>query len=83
MCEKWGFGRGEKWYTQMQEKVLESEHCKIFRDFPIYTDKKLEHNRPDITVVDKLARKCLLIDPACPLISELIGKRRSAIIIRI
>ena len=50
----------------MLEKALESEHCKILWDFLIQTDKKLEHNRPDITVVDKLARKCLLIDAACP-----------------
>ena len=49
----------------MPEKVLESEHCKILCDFLIQTDKKLEHNRPDITVDEKLARKCILIDPAC------------------
>ena len=34
--------------------------------FPIQTDKTLEHNRPDITVIDKKSEKCLLIDPACP-----------------
>ena len=26
----------------------------------------LEHNRPDITVIEKNTKKCLLIDPACP-----------------
>ena len=31
-------------------------------DFPIQTDKTLEHNRPDITVIDKKSKK-LLIDP--------------------
>ena len=35
-------------------------------DFAIQTDKTLEHNRPDITVIDKKSKKCLLIDPACP-----------------
>ena len=35
-------------------------------DFPIKTDKTLEHNRPDITVIDKKSTKCLLIGPACP-----------------
>ena len=34
--------------------------------FPIQTDKTLEHNGPDITVIDKKSEKCLLIDPACP-----------------
>ena len=45
----------------------ESEDRKILRDFPIQTDKTLDHNQPDITVVDKKSKKCLLIDPACPL----------------
>ena len=35
-------------------------------DFPIQTDKTLEHNRPDITVIDKKSKKCILIDPAYP-----------------
>ena len=35
-------------------------------DFPIQADKTLEHNRPDITAVDKKSKKYLLIDPACP-----------------
>ena len=34
--------------------------------FPVQTDKTLEHNRRDITVIDKKSKKCLLIDPACP-----------------
>ena len=34
-------------------------------DFPVQTDKTLEHNRPDITFIDKKSKKCLLIDPAC------------------
>ena len=48
------------------EKVLESEDCRILWDFPIQTDKTLQHNRQDITVIDKKSKKYLLIDPACP-----------------
>ena len=66
LCEKWGFSKAEKWYIHKPEKVLESESCKILWDFPIQADKTLEHNRPDITVIDKKSTKCLLIDPACP-----------------
>ena len=36
------------------------------RDFPIQTDKALEHNRLDITLIDKKSKKCLVIDPAFP-----------------
>ena len=66
LCEKWGFNKAEKWYILKPEKVLESEDCKILWDFPIQTDKTLKHNRPDITVIDKKSKNCLLIDPACP-----------------
>ena len=65
-CEKWGFNKAEKWYIHKPEKVLESENCKILWDFPIQTGKTLEHNRPDITVIDKKNKKCIPIDPTCP-----------------
>ena len=35
-------------------------------DFPIQTDKNLDHNRPDITMIDKRNKVCWLIDVACP-----------------
>ena len=74
LCEKWGFQRGDKWYTHHPEKILESEQCKILWDFPIQTDKVLKHNRPDITIVDKQRKKCLLIDPSCPFDTRIEGK---------
>lgn len=66
LCEKWGFEKGETWYKHTPEKVLENEECKLLWDFSIQTDKKLEHHKPDITVVDKKSQTTLLIDPACP-----------------
>ena len=65
LCGKWGFNKAEKWYIHKPEKVLESKDCKILWDFPILTYKTLEYNRPDITVIDKKSKKCLLIDIAC------------------
>ena len=65
LCEKWGFIKAEKWYIHKPEKVLESENCKILWDFLIQTDKNLEHNRPDITLIDKKNKKYILIDPTC------------------
>ena len=66
LCEKWGFKKPDHWYTHKHEQVLESEECKILWDFPIQIDKTLEHSRPDITVIEKKTKKCLLIDPAFP-----------------
>ena len=53
LCEKWGFNKAEKWYMHKPEKVLECEDCKILWDFLIPIDKTIEHNKPDITVIDK------------------------------
>ena len=66
LCEKWGFEKGETWYQHTPEKVLENEECKLLWDFSIQTDKTLEHNKPEITVVNKKSQTTLLIDPACP-----------------
>ena len=47
-----GFHKAEKWYLHKPEKTLECKNCKIFWYFPIETDKTLEHNGPDITVIE-------------------------------
>ena len=64
--KKWEFNKAVKWYIYNPENNLGSEDCKILRNFPTQTDKTLEHNQPDITVIDEKSRKCLLIDPPCP-----------------
>ena len=61
LCEKWGFNKAEKWYVHKPEKVLESEDSKILWDLPMQTNKTHENNRPDITVIEKKSKKCLLI----------------------
>ena len=50
-------------HTQAR-KALKSEDCKTFWDFPVWTDKTFEHNRPDITLIDKKSKTFLLIDSA-------------------
>ena len=39
---------------------------KLLLDFKIQTDNKIEHDKPDIVVVDKTERNFLIIDVACP-----------------
>ena len=67
LCKKWGFNKAEIQYIHKPENVLESKNCNILWDFPIQADKTLAHNQPDETVIDNKSKKCLLIDPACPL----------------
>ena len=35
LCEKWGFPRTQKWFMHKPKKTLQSEECKILRDFLI------------------------------------------------
>ena len=35
-------------------------------NFPIQIDKNLGHSCPDIIVIEKKSKKCLLIDPQSP-----------------
>ena len=43
----------DKWYDHQLLPVLKNGNVKITCDSTFYTDKKLKHNRPDITLVDK------------------------------
>ena len=38
-------------------------------------DRKIEHRRPDIVVMEKNKRKCLIINVACPVDNNLILER--------
>ena len=46
--------------------MVENDVVKILWDYNMQTDWIIEHRRPDITVVDKARRKCLIVDVAIP-----------------
>ena len=52
----------EQWYNNNNNK----NNKKLLWDFPIQTDPKIEHNRPDIIAIDKKKRNCTIINIACP-----------------
>ena len=60
--EKWRFNKEEKQYIQKPEEVLQLEDCKILWHFPIWTDKTLEHNQPEMQEKQKMST----YDPTCP-----------------
>uniref|UniRef100_A0A803T202 Reverse transcriptase domain-containing protein n=1 Tax=Anolis carolinensis TaxID=28377 RepID=A0A803T202_ANOCA len=64
LCLKYHLPAAKNWWDHKPAKVLENEHAKILWDFRIQTDKVLEHNTPDITVVEK--NKVWIIDVAIP-----------------
>ena len=66
LCKKYDLQAATKFYDHVPEKVSENDLVKILWDFNIQTDKKLEHNKPDITLQDKKNNECLLIEVSCP-----------------
>ena len=56
----------DKWYDHQPLAVAEKRDVRITWDMTIYTDKKLNHNRLDITLVWKDTQEWTLIDIAVP-----------------
>ena len=66
ICKKYHLPRAEQWYNHKPEGVTENESIKVLWDFNINTDYEIEHRRPDIVVVLKPEKECLIIDIAVP-----------------
>ena len=66
-------------YEHISDSVIGNERCKILRDFHVQTDKVIEHRRPDIVCIDKIAKSCLIIDIAIPGDQNIIAKEHKKI----
>ena len=81
-CKKFGFACTEKYHEHFVEtkmKVLENDEVKLLWDFSIQTEKRIEHNKPDIVVLDKKQKLCLIIDVACPFDTRIKKKEQEKI----
>ena len=52
---------------------------KLLWDFRIQTDHHLDHNRPDIVVLEKEGRMCFIVNVACPFDTRVAEKEREKI----
>ena len=59
LCQKFNIPCKDKWYDHDPEGVIENDQVKVLWDFRIQTDHQIEHNRPDVVVLD---RKIMLCD---------------------
>ena len=55
-----------EWYEHAPQGMIESDKVKLLWDFTIQCDHQIEHRRPDMVVVEKTERKCIIIDIAIP-----------------
>ena len=68
-----------KWHQYDPEPILENDTVKILWNFPVQTDRRVTHNKPDIITVNKRSREIQLIDIAIPLDSNIAQKRNEKI----
>ena len=66
MCEKHNLEIKEKWYEYGRERVVEDDDVKLIWDINIQCDNVIEARRPDLILVDKKAKTCVIIDVAIP-----------------
>ena len=66
ICRKHWIECTDKWYDHQPLAVTENRDVRITWDMTVYTDKKLNHNRPDITLLRKDIQEWTLIDIAVP-----------------
>ena len=56
--------RTEKWYEHTPEPIAERKKVTIIWEFTVQADRKLDANRPDITIKNHEERTCILMDVA-------------------
>ena len=66
LCEKYNLERKEKWYEHCPEGVVEDDDVKLIWDINIQCNNVMEARRPDLILVDKKAKLCVIIDFAIP-----------------
>ena len=66
LYEKHNLERKEKWYEHCPEGVVEDDDVKLIWDINIQCDNVIEARRPDLILVDKMVKSCVIIDVAIP-----------------
>ena len=73
LCKANGLEHAERWYEHVPQSCQENENMKLLWDMTFFTDRRLQHNRPDISVFDKIERTWKLIDIAVPFDTNVIN----------
>ena len=68
LCRKFGIKCSDKWYKEVPEKVRVSGcgRYEIWWDKMVVTPRRLEANRPDLVVIDRVQMLWKLIDFSVP-----------------
>ena len=69
LCKKYGIKCANKWYDHIPSRVSSTENgdVEIYWDREVVTVTGVEHNRPDVVVIERNVRKWTLIDFSVPM----------------
>ena len=65
-CEKHNLEKKEKRYEHCPEGVVKNDDVRLIWDINIQCDNVMEARRPDLILVDKKVKSCVIIDVAVP-----------------
>ena len=76
LCGKYGVKRSEKWYEEVPDPVRVSDDgmYEVWWDQKVVTPTAMEHNRPDVVVIDRVGRRWTLVDFSVPFDSNVVTK---------
>ena len=66
MCKRHEIEHQEKCYDHIPDIVVENDSIKLLWDINIQCDNVKEARRPDIVVIDKKEKVCIIVDIAVP-----------------
>ena len=73
VCGKYGLKRSDRWYEEVPDPVrVSSEKVEGLAKYEVWWDQKvvtptaMEHNRPDVVVIDRPGRRWTLVDFTVP-----------------
>ena len=64
LCGAFQLKREEKWYEHKPESIMENKDVKLLCDCNIQCNHVKNHSQPNIVVVKKKEKECLIIDIA-------------------
>ena len=66
LCKKNALEHKDRWYEHEPAVVVENENVKLLWDMTVQCDNIIEARRPDIVLLDKKEKSCMIVDIAVP-----------------
>ena len=67
ICQHFNVKCEKNWYEHKPKPVVETKNATILWDFAIHTDRKIDANKPDITIKDHKNNVCLMVELMFPM----------------